>query len=300
MRIVKTFEGFFNGPDDQAEMPHQAPKLDMQQHPAAKIDHDDHHETENYMFFGNLETLKRLIDFMLKMDPLKVDEILKNGHSWAVDHIATSKDDIEEVANFLIGEMNEVDENLVNEADSLELSGTAKRMYNELKHEGKQVSMNYQNEEMGKHGIAKYFSKEIGGKPGDIKIAAFPSHIMVMTDSKEEAQSIIDKYSTGTLIGKLQFWPKNYEWSHDSWSANFSMKKEDQRTSYNPNSRRSEMMPNSNARHREMNNGRLAHAPEEYMATEGKYTCNECGISYEAAVINEGDVCECGGTLNKE
>jgi DNA-directed RNA polymerase subunit RPC12/RpoP len=38
---------------------------------------------------------------------------------------------------------------------------------------------------------------------------------------------------------------------------------------------------------------------EEYMA-EGSYTCNECGTSYEAAVINEGDVCECGGSLNKE
>ena len=111
MRIVKTFESFFNGHDDQEMMPHQAPKPDMEQHPAAKIDHDDHHEAENYMFFGNLETIYRLTELMLKMDPLKVDEILKNGHSWAVDHVATSKDDIEEVANFLIGEMTEVSEN---------------------------------------------------------------------------------------------------------------------------------------------------------------------------------------------
>lgn len=300
MRIVKTFESFRNQHDNHEMMPHQAPKPGMEQYPAAKIDHDDHHEAENYMFFGNLETIQRLTEIMLKMDPLKVDEILKNGHSWAVDHVATSKDDIEEVANFLIGEMNEVDENLVNEADSLELGGTAKRIYNELKQEGKQVTMTYQNKEMGNRGTAKDFSKKIGGKPGDITIWAYPNHIMVQTGSKEEAQSIIDKYSTGTLIGELQFWPKNYEWSHDKWSANFTMKKEDQRTSYNPNSRGYEMIPNSNARHREMNNRRLSHAPEEYMATEGKYTCNECGTSYEAAVINEGDVCECGGSLNKE
>ena len=299
MRIVKTFESFRNQHDDHEMMPHQAPKPGMEQYPAAKIDHDDHHEAENYMFFGNLETIQRLTEIMLKMDPLKVDEILKNGHSWAVDHVATSKDDIEEVANFLIGEMNEVDENLVNEADSLELGGTAKRIYNELKQEGKQVTMTYQNKEMGNRGTDKDFSKKIGGKPGDITIWAYPNHIMVQTGSKEEAQSIIDKYSTGTLIGELQFWPKNYEWSHDKWSANFTMKKEDQRTSYNPNSRGYEMMPNSNARHREMNTRRLSHETEEYMA-EGSYTCNECGTSYEAAVINEGDVCECGGSLNKE
>ena len=30
-----------------------------------------------------------------------VDMILSNGHDWASDHIATSKDDIEEVYNFL-------------------------------------------------------------------------------------------------------------------------------------------------------------------------------------------------------
>jgi hypothetical protein len=37
------------------------------------------------------------------MDESKVDEMLSNGHNWAVDHIATSKDDIEEVFNFLAG-----------------------------------------------------------------------------------------------------------------------------------------------------------------------------------------------------
>lgn len=61
-------------------------------------------ETENYMFFGNLKTIKRLVDEMLEMDETEVDTILKNGHNWAVDHIATSKDDVEEVFNFLAGE----------------------------------------------------------------------------------------------------------------------------------------------------------------------------------------------------
>jgi hypothetical protein len=63
----------------------------------------EHQDTQNYMFFGNLQTIKRLIDEMLEMDESKVDTILSNGHNWAVDHLATSKDDIEEVFNFLAG-----------------------------------------------------------------------------------------------------------------------------------------------------------------------------------------------------
>ena len=60
-------------------------------------------ETNNYMFFGNLKTIKRLVDEMLEMDEAEVDAILSNGHNWALDHIATSKDDVEEVFNFLAG-----------------------------------------------------------------------------------------------------------------------------------------------------------------------------------------------------
>jgi hypothetical protein len=61
----------------------------------------EHQETQNYMFFANLQTLKRLVDGMLEMDEAKVDAILTDGHGWALDHIATSKDDVEEVFNFL-------------------------------------------------------------------------------------------------------------------------------------------------------------------------------------------------------
>lgn len=55
----------------------------------------------NYMFFGNLETLKRMVDELVQMDHAQVDEILKGGHEWAVDHIASSADDVQEVYNFL-------------------------------------------------------------------------------------------------------------------------------------------------------------------------------------------------------
>jgi hypothetical protein len=63
--------------------------------------------TQNYMFFGNLKTIKRLVDEMLEMDEAEVDSMLTNRHNWALDHIATSKDDVEEVFNFLAGHSEE-------------------------------------------------------------------------------------------------------------------------------------------------------------------------------------------------
>ena len=62
---------------------------------------DENHESNNYMFFANLKTLKHAIDEMLAMDKSKVDQILEDGHGWAIDHIATSTDDVEEVYHFL-------------------------------------------------------------------------------------------------------------------------------------------------------------------------------------------------------
>jgi len=58
-------------------------------------------EIQNYIFINNLKQMKKQVDEMLSMDEKKLDEILKE-HNWALDHIATSKDDIEEVYNFLM------------------------------------------------------------------------------------------------------------------------------------------------------------------------------------------------------
>jgi hypothetical protein len=66
---------------------------------------EDHGETNNYMFFGNLMNIKRMCEELLKMDPKVLDQILSDGHGWATDHIATSKDDVEEVYNFIQSEM---------------------------------------------------------------------------------------------------------------------------------------------------------------------------------------------------
>ena len=57
-------------------------------------------DEKNYMFWGNLKVIKDAVDNMLSMDKEQINSILESG-DWAIDHIASSKDDIEEVSNFL-------------------------------------------------------------------------------------------------------------------------------------------------------------------------------------------------------
>jgi hypothetical protein len=58
-------------------------------------------ESNNYMFWQNLKTIHHAAGELLGMDQAKVDALIVNGHAWAVDHIATSSDDIEEVYHFM-------------------------------------------------------------------------------------------------------------------------------------------------------------------------------------------------------
>lgn len=58
-------------------------------------------ELKNYMFFSNLKVIKDRVDELLAMDPLTVDAMIEDGHDWAREHLATAKDDIEEIHNWL-------------------------------------------------------------------------------------------------------------------------------------------------------------------------------------------------------
>lgn len=64
------------------------------------------HEQQNYMFFQNLHTIKRMVEKMLTLNPQEVDALLSNGHAWAVDHISTSADDVGEVGTWLCNELS--------------------------------------------------------------------------------------------------------------------------------------------------------------------------------------------------
>jgi hypothetical protein len=61
---------------------------------------------KHYMFFSNLKSIKEKVDKLLEMDPREVDAMLDDGHDWASDHISSSRDDVEEVYNWIMGSSN--------------------------------------------------------------------------------------------------------------------------------------------------------------------------------------------------
>lgn len=67
---------------------------------------------DNYMFFQNLKTIHHAIGELLKMDSSQVDKLLSSGHDWAVDHITTSADDVEEVYHFITTNLGHKDSDM--------------------------------------------------------------------------------------------------------------------------------------------------------------------------------------------
>ena len=57
-----------------------------------KVIKETHEEnSQRYMFFSNLEQMRRQCDILLDFDRNMVESILDNGHDWAQDHIAEAK-----------------------------------------------------------------------------------------------------------------------------------------------------------------------------------------------------------------
>lgn len=67
-------------------------------------DDKEAYESSRYMFFSNLQQIRRQAGLLLDMDEDEIQEILENGHDWAQDHIATSKESIDQVFDFLMNE----------------------------------------------------------------------------------------------------------------------------------------------------------------------------------------------------
>ena len=59
-----------------------------------------------YMFFSNLEQMMRQARMLLQMDEDMLEDLLNNGHDWAADHIAEAKNNMDQVFDFIMGEMH--------------------------------------------------------------------------------------------------------------------------------------------------------------------------------------------------
>ena len=67
-------------------------------------------QTTNYMFFSNLEQIKRQCETLLEMDPNMIDEIIQDGHDWADDHVSEAKNNMDQVFDFLMNETKKHEE----------------------------------------------------------------------------------------------------------------------------------------------------------------------------------------------
>jgi hypothetical protein len=63
--------------------------------------------SSRYMFFSNLEQMRRQCDLLLDLDQNMVESILEQGHDWAQDHIAEAKNNMDQVFDFIMNESND-------------------------------------------------------------------------------------------------------------------------------------------------------------------------------------------------
>ena len=65
---------------------------------------EEEQESQRYMFFSNLQQMRRQCDLLLDLDHSMIEQILDNGHDWAQDHISEAKNNMDQVFDFLMNE----------------------------------------------------------------------------------------------------------------------------------------------------------------------------------------------------
>ena len=78
-------------------------------------------QSDRYMFFSNLEQMRRQCDILLSKNRDEIDSILDNGHDWAQDHIAEAKNNMDQVFDFLMNETSD-EGNLDDQSDEEEMT----------------------------------------------------------------------------------------------------------------------------------------------------------------------------------
>jgi hypothetical protein len=81
--------------------------------------------SNRYMFFSNLEQIKRQCEILLEKDEDEIESILENGHDWAQDHIAEAKNNMDQVFDFLMNEFEGEDSD--NDYDEMVSEGKKKK-----------------------------------------------------------------------------------------------------------------------------------------------------------------------------
>ena len=87
-----------------------------------KVLKEAEHEHSRYMFFSNLEQIKRQAELLLELDDEVINQILENGHDWADDHITVAKENMDQVFDFLMNETqdSEMDMSMMDDVTIIE------------------------------------------------------------------------------------------------------------------------------------------------------------------------------------
>ena len=81
---------------------------------------EDKERSSRYMFFSNLEQIKKQADILLTMNRDQIGFVLDDGHDWAQDHIASSKENLDQVFDFLTNKVEEWNKNDLTEGNLFE------------------------------------------------------------------------------------------------------------------------------------------------------------------------------------
>jgi hypothetical protein len=84
------------------------------------------HEHNRYMFFSNLEQMKRQAELLLELDYDQIHSILDDGHDWADDHITVAKENLDQVFDFMMNEINGEDDEDMMMSDIAVMEGRKK------------------------------------------------------------------------------------------------------------------------------------------------------------------------------
>jgi hypothetical protein len=167
-------------------------------------------ESMNYMFWQNLKTIHHASGELLEMNQQQIDEMCANGHAWAVDHISSSADDIEEVYHFFEGNLNEYDGETEGGYED-EYGSVEDISLNEAEYHGKEVKLGKPSS-----GDVKKFKVYVKNKKGNVvKVNFGDPNMEIKRDNPERRKSFRARHKCSQAHDRTT--PKY--WSCKMWSS---------------------------------------------------------------------------------
>ena len=163
---------------------------------------EEHNDTR-YMFFSNLEQMMRQAKMLLEMDEDMLEDLLNNGHDWAADHITEAKNNMDQVFDFIMGEMNgegeddswgeEEDEEMMYEEDDTLGSPEDARLKNPTYLSGAK-KREFVTSKLSNDDFVEYFkAKALGKEQEFLKSRGFDSSLTTNLPSVNEGMKLKKK-----------------------------------------------------------------------------------------------------------